>query len=129
VTSTMAQELDLHSQIVSLFGDKGDDAANALAQKGYDVVVLKGDEGRKALEPTGDEPGLGAVLKKLAAIYGDELRIIERLDRELANGKTLVAVRAEEDQKPSVVELIKAYGGESVWHFGQWTFEKVGGAE
>jgi hypothetical protein len=57
------------------------------------------------------------------------MRIIERLDRELADGKTLVAVRAEEEQKPSVVELIKAHGGESAWHFGQWTFEKVGGAE
>lgn len=125
----MAQELDLHSQVVSIFGDEADDAVNALVQNGYDVVVLKGDEGRKDLEPTGDEPGLGAALKKLAAIYGDELRIIERLDRELADGKTLVAVRAEEEQKPSVVELIKAHGGESVWHFGQWTFEKVGGAE
>lgn len=125
----MAQELDLHSQVVSIFGDEADEAVNALVQNGYDVVVLKGDKGRKALEPTGDEPGLGAALKKLAATYGDELRIIERLDRELADGKTLVAVRAEEEQKPSVVELIKAHGGESVWHFGQWTFEKVGGAE
>ena len=100
-----------------------------LLQKGYDVVVLKGEEGRNALEPTGDEPGVGAALKKLAALYGDELRIIERLDRALADGKTLVAVRADEDQKPSVVELINAHGGASVWHFGQWTFEKLGGAE
>lgn len=122
-------ELDLHSQVVSLFSHRADDAIKMLRQKGFDVVVLQGDEGRKALEPATDEHGLGTALKRLAALYGDELRIIERLDRELADGKTLVAVRAEEEQKTDVVETIKAHGGESVWHFGEWTFEKVGGAE
>lgn len=122
-------ELDLHGQVVALFGKDAGDAVEALRQKGFETVVLEGDEGRKALEPTGDRPGLGATLKKLAAIYGDELRIIERLDRALAEGKSLVAVTAEEEDKKSVVEVINAHGGESVWHFGEWTFEKIGDAE
>lgn len=49
LTWTMAQELDLRSQVVSLFGDKLEDAVNALVKKGYEVVVLK--KGTRAAMP------------------------------------------------------------------------------
>ena len=58
-------------------------AATSNSTAGYEYYVLEGEAGQESLHPS--RRG-GRQLQRLAAAFGDELRIIDRLDRSLADG-------------------------------------------
>ena len=93
---------------------------------GYEYFVLEGESGQESLQPK--QEGLIGTLQRLAAAFGDELRIIDRLDRSLADGDRVVIVRAEERQ-PEVVEMLTDKGGRFLWQFRGWTFNSAGSAD
>ena len=120
--------LELEHCAIAVFNDPDDLAAATadLDQAGYEYFVLEGEEGQESLQPK--QEGLMATLQKMAAAFGDELRIIDRLDRSLADGDQVVIVKAQDNQA-AVVEMLAERGGNFLWQFRGWTFKVAGSAE
>ena len=100
-------------------------ATDQLDVTGFEYVVLEGESGQESLQPK--QEGLIGNLQKLAAAFGDELRVIDRLERSLAEGARVLIVSAE-DHQPEVVELLNRHGGRFLWQFRGWTFNSAGSA-
>lgn len=120
--------LELEDCAVAVFNDPGHLAAATadLDKAGYEYFVLEGEAGQESLQP--EQEGLAAALQKMAAAFGDELRIIDRLYRSLADGDQVVIVKAEHNQA-AVVDMLTERGGNFLWQFRGWTFNSAGSAE
>ena len=97
-----------------------------LDNAGYEYYVLEGEEGQESLHP--EQEGVAAKLQRLVAAFGDELRIIDRLERSLAEGDRVVIVKAADNQ-PAVVDILTKHGGRFLWEFRGWTFNSAGTAD
>jgi len=121
-------KLELEDCAIAVFNNS-DEMTGAIAElekRGYEYFVLEGEAGQESLQPK-QEGGVAATLQKLAAAFGDELRVIDRLDRSLAEGDLVLIVKAEERQ-PEVVEMLTEKGGRFLWQFRDWTFNSAGSA-
>ena len=121
-------DLDLARCAVAVFksADELAAATSELDKGSYEYYVLEGESGQESLQPK--QEGVVPMLQRLAAAFGDELRIIDRLDRSLADGDTVVVVKAEDEQE-EVVKMLTAQGGHFLWQFREWTFNPAGSAE
>jgi hypothetical protein len=102
------------------------DAIEGLTEAGFDFEILRGEPGRQHLDPTGEGGGVIATLKRLMNVFGDQYRILERLDEELAKGRTVVSVEVEPDDASQAIAILRDHGGEYLWKLGTWTFTPVG---
>ena len=120
--------LSLEDCAIAVFEDSEKLAAASLEldNAGYEYYVLEGEEGQASLHP--EQEGVAAKLQRLVAAFGDELRIIDRLERSLAGGDRVVIVKAEDDQ-PVVVDMLTKQGGRFLWQFRGWTFNSAGTAD
>lgn len=101
------------------------DASAALADEGFDFEVLAGDEGKEHLDPAGETSGL-ATVKRLLNAFGDQHRVLDKLNAHLEAGRTVVSVEIEDDvDSARAVEILKDHGGEFIWKFGTWTFTRI----
>jgi hypothetical protein len=100
-------------------------AIDELEKRGFEYYVLEGESGQESLQPK--QEGVAATLQKLAAAFGDELRVIDRLDKSLSEGDLVLIVKAE-DRQPEVVEMLTEEGGKFLWQFRGWTFNSAGSA-
>ena len=118
---------ELEHCAIAVFDDseKLNAATDELKAAGLEHFVLEGESGQESLQPK--QEGLAGTLHKLAAAFGDELRVIDRLDRSLADGDLVLIVRAE-DRQPEVVEMLTNQGGRFLWQFRGWTFNSAGSA-
>lgn len=108
--------------------DATDDAVSALRAKGHNVEALEGEEGRRRLEPEGDEEGFFSSLKSaFEAALGDEDRILDKVDRELALDGAFVVVDSSEEDVADIARILKEHGGHYLWHFDKWTYVSLGG--
>ena len=101
-------------------------ATDELDNAGYEYYVLEGEEGQESLHP--EQEGVAAKIQRLVAAFGDELRIIDRLERSLAEGDRVVIVKAADNQ-PAVVDILTKHGGRFLWEFRGWTFNSAGTAD
>ncbi|REK12535.1 MAG: hypothetical protein DWQ40_11360 [Actinobacteria bacterium] len=120
---------DIHSlqnTVVAVFESPDDAkaAAEQLASAGYEIEVLQGEEASDHLDPEGDE-GIWASLKRLASALGDERRILNRLDREVAEGNVAVSVDIEDGDAAPAIKIMRECGGRFIWKFGEWAFTPI----
>lgn len=101
------------------------DAAQGLAASGYDFEILSGEEGRAHIDP-GSEDGLMPTVKRLLEAFGDQHRIIDRLDDALQQGKVVVSVEIADDEPGDAISILKEHGGHFIWKLGDWTFTRIG---
>lgn len=108
--------------------EDGDAAVAALAGEQLQAELLYGEEGRAHLSQE-DETGPSGVMKKLALAFGDEVRIVDRLDRALEAGRSVVIVDVEddEDKAADVARILEEHGGHDMWRLGEWSFNRIGG--
>ena len=104
--------------------DAAERGAAALRERGLEVVELAGEEDVERLQPK--RTGLSGLLSKAAAAMGDELRIMDAVDRALSEGERVLIVPVVDEQGPDASELLKENGARSVWEFRGWTFVKTG---
>ncbi len=126
----MAEQIDLREKVVAVFdtAEATDDAVSALRADGYDVEVLEGEEGRARLDPHEEEEGILASLQgALETILGDEDRILDRVDEELAHDRSFVVVDASDADEADIAAILKEHGGHYLWHFDKWTYVSLGG--
>lgn len=127
----MTDGIDLEDKVVAIFDEEesGDAAAEELRRNDYGVEILRGEEGRRRLDPHGEEEGLLESLgHALQTVVGDEDRIVARVDDYLAEDRSFLVVEAEESrQGGSAVDILRKHGGHYMWRFDQWTYVPVGG--
>jgi hypothetical protein len=118
---------DLENTVVAVLDAEphAEEAAARLSAAGYDYEILKGEEGRQHLDPTG-ETGLIATLNRLISAFGDQHRILDQLDEALEEGKTVVSVRLDEKDPADAISILQDHGGHYVWRLGTWTFNRIG---
>ena len=120
---------DLTGTVVAIIDDpeEGRTAVAALAQEQFTAELLHGEEGRAHLTET-EEQGLTAAAKKVALAFGDEVRIVDRLDKALENGRSVVSVdvAGDEDQAARVAVILQEHGGHDMWRLGEWSFNRIG---
>ena len=120
---------DLTGTVVAIIDDAEDGRAAiaALAQQQFPAELLQGEEGRAHLTAEG-EGGLSAVAKKVALAFGDEVRIVDRLDKALQDGRSVVSVNVadDEEQAARVAVILEEHGGHDMWRLGEWSFNRIG---
>lgn len=127
----MADGIDLEDKVVAIFDEEesGDAAAQELRQNGYDVEVLRGEEGRRRLDPHEEEEGfLESLGHALQTVVGDEDRIVAKVDDYLAEDRSFLVVDAEGSREgESAADVLRKHGGHYMWRFDQWTYVAIGG--
>jgi hypothetical protein len=120
---------DLTGTVVAIIDDPEDgrEAIAALAQEQFRAELLQGEEGRSHLAD--DDEGLSGVVRKLVLAFGDEVRILDRLDRALDGGRSVVSVDVDDDQAPRVAAILEEHGGHDMWRLGEWSFNRIGPAD
>jgi hypothetical protein len=120
---------DLTGTVVAIIDSQEDarQAASALTGEQFDAVLLHGEEGRAELSQE-DEGGLTGLVKKLALAFGDEVRILDRLDKALETGRSVVTVDVADDEERAarVATILEEHGGHDMWRLGEWSFNRIG---
>jgi hypothetical protein len=118
-------EVQLENSVVAIFGrDRADAALEALEAAGSQVLQLSGPGDIDKLAPNQD--GAKGTISRVAAAFGDELRILEEMERALRNGHQVLIVRGNRDEHANISRNLTELGATSVWEFGGWTFTKTG---
>lgn len=117
LTGTVVAIVDRH--------DAGREALAALAAEQFTAELLHGEEGRLHLAQE-DEEGLSAMVRKLMLAFGDETRIMDRLDRALEAGAAVVSVLVDADEADRVATILEEHGGHDMWRLGEWSFNRIG---
>jgi hypothetical protein len=123
----LAEVHDFDDTVVAVISDRqsADDAAAELTAAGYDVEVLAGAEGQDHLDPAG-ETGPVATVKRLLNAFGDQYRILDRLNSELDVGNIVISVDAKGEDAEEAVRILNQYEGEFIWKLGAWTYSPAG---
>ncbi|MGH8951466.1 MAG: hypothetical protein ACRDX9_08570 [Acidimicrobiia bacterium] len=118
---------DLTGTVVAIFDahHSGREALEALAAEEFSAELMYGEEGRAHLTRE-DEVGLSAVLQKLALAFGDEVRILERLEQALEEGSAVISVDVEDEGTERVSLILEEHGGHDMWRLGELTFNRIG---
>lgn len=122
-------EDDIHSfddTVVAILANEPsvEDALTDLSAAGYDVEVLRGEEGRAHLDPAGAS-GPTATIKRLLNAFGDQYRVLDRLNEALDEGQLVISVDSKPDEATKAVEILQDHGGEFIWKLGSWTFTQI----
>lgn len=108
------------------------EALEELAREGFDqeeIVVLSGPEGAARLEASDQQGGLRGRLYRYAEfVFSDEPEERDHYAQELAAGRFLVAVPADEGRKAQVAEVLGRHGGHDMEHSGEYYGESLGTA-
>lgn len=122
-TPTEEDTVKLEDRVVAVISsvDAGE-AATALGSQGFGVEVLRSEADVERLEPK--QGGLAGALSKAAALFGDEMRIIDQIERTLSEGNQVLVVTAG-DRADQAVRLLEEHGALATWDFGTWTWVKV----
>jgi hypothetical protein len=118
---------DFDNTVVAVLSDEAtvDEVSAALSAAGYEVEILKGDEGKAHLDAVG-QTGAVATIKRLVDAFGDRFRVAEKLERELEKGNVVISVDAKPDEAEEAVNVLREHGADFIWKLGTWTFTRVG---
>jgi len=113
--------------VVAIIDDPetGRAAVAALAAEQFPAELLHGEEGRASLTTDQEEGASGALTKMLRA-FGDEVRIVDRLEASLEMGASVLTVDVDSDQAARVAVILEDHGAHDMWRLGEWSFNRIG---
>lgn len=118
----------LEDRVVAIVdGADSGGAANALRSRGWEVTILANESDVELLSPK--QEGLSGALAKAAALFGDEMRIIDQIERALGEGNQALVVSGDPELSAAVAKILRDNGALSIWDFGSWTFVNVGSTD
>jgi hypothetical protein len=122
----MAEPHDFDNTVVAILDEEPlvREATEGLSDAGYDFEVLVDEEGREHIDPSSEE-GLMATLNQLITAFGDQHRIIDRLDDALERGRIVISVDVEDEDPSGAISILRDHGGHYVWKLGEWTFTPI----
>ena len=121
---------ELTGTVVAIIDSREDAqaAVASLATGQFEAELLHGQEGRAHLSYEEDDSvGLSSVVKRLAIAFGDEMRILDRLDRALEAGRSVISVDVDDDRAADVADILEEHGAHDMWRLGEWSFNRIGG--
>jgi hypothetical protein len=62
----------------------------------------------------------------MAMAFGDEVRIMKRLEAALEAGASVVSVDVSDDQAARVATILEEYDARDMWRLGEWSFNRIG---
>ena len=114
--------LDEPSQVSAAIEDL---ARDGFAQE--EIVVLCGTEGATRLvAPDRPRGVLGRLYRFAERVLGEEPEERKRYAREVAAGRFLLAVPADEGRKAQVAQVLGRHGAHDMEHFGEYHGEPLG---
>ncbi|HEX6287293.1 MAG TPA: hypothetical protein VFZ80_07390, partial [Acidimicrobiia bacterium] len=113
----MTEIHDFDDTVIAVLDDPSD-AVSDLKAAGYEVEVIKGPEGKDHIDPGGETGGAGSTLKRLLNAFGDQYRVIERLNDELDAGRQVVSVAATPDEGTEAARILQEHDGDYIWKLG-----------
>lgn len=124
---TLHQDHEFENTVVAVLDSEPDteDAVSRLSSEGFVYEVLSGGTGRDHLDPE-SENGVMATVQKLVSVFGDEHRVLDRLDKAMAEGKMVVSVQIESGDPSEAISILRDHGGHYIWKFDDWTFTRIG---
>jgi hypothetical protein len=119
--------MDRTDTVVAIIDDRATarDAVAALAAEEFSAELLHGEEGKGALAPNQEE-GVSALASKMAIVFGDEARILDRMEAALDKGASVVSVDVTSDDAARVATLLEDHDAHDMWRLGEWSFNRVG---
>lgn len=125
---TSEDQLTLKDRAVAIVdsSDSGE-AIAALRQSGWEVEVLQDESDAERLEAK--QGGISGALSKAAAVFGDEMRIIDQIERALNDGNQVLLISSDPELSTAVARVLRDHNALSIWDFGSWTFVNVGSTE
>jgi len=119
--------MDRTDTVVAIIDDHatGRDAVAALAAEQFSAELLHGEEGKAALAPNQEE-GVSALASKVAIVFGDEARILDRMEAALDQGASVVSVDVTSDEAARVATVLEEHDAHDMWRLGEWSFNRVG---
>ncbi|MFZ0012943.1 MAG: hypothetical protein WAL25_02395 [Acidimicrobiia bacterium] len=123
----MSEIHDFDNTVVAILSQESEaeGALSELTAAGFEVEVLRGQEGKEHLDPAG-ETGAMATVKRLLNAFGDQYRVIDRLYEELDEGNLVISVDATSDEAGEAVGILQDHDGEFIWRLGTWTHTRIG---
>jgi hypothetical protein len=126
------KEIDLRDKVVAVFdlAAAADAAVADLKSQGHDVELLRGEEGRRRLDPIEAEGEFFGSLRKAFLGMGGENRLRNQVEDELSADRSFVVVDAVDDEQAAAVAgALREHGGHFLWHLGKWTYVRLGEAD
>lgn len=125
-TEQMSEKHDFDNTVVAILDERPivRDAVESLSAAGYEFEVLAGEEGRQHLDPDKGTSWAGKI-QDLLTTFGDQQRIVERLDEALEEGKLVVSVDIADQEPADAIGILKDHGGRYIWRLGTWTFTPI----
>lgn len=113
--------------VVAVIDDReaGRDAVAALSGEQFAAEVFVGQDGLDRLR-SDQEENVPSVMAKMAMAFGDEVRIMKRLEAAIEAGATVVTVDVSDDQAARVATILEEYDGHDMWRLGEWSFNRIG---
>jgi len=117
---------DFDDTVVAILANEPsvDDVLRDLSASGYEVEVLRGEEGKAHLDPAGAS-GPTATIKRLLNAFGDQYRVLDRLNEALDEGMLVISVDSKPDEATEAIEILQNHGGEFIWKLGAWTYTQI----
>ena len=124
----------LHSadRVIAVMDDPGEVVAGIddLAHRGFDrdeIFVFCGPRGAERLVESGHPRGiLGRMYRLVERVLGEEPEEEERYASEIAAGRFVISVPADEGRKTEVAEVLASHGAHDMEHFGRFHGEPLG---
>jgi hypothetical protein len=70
---------------------------------------------------------LSSLERLIETVLGDEDRILEHVDEELAEDRLFVVVDSSQADQAEIAAVLEEHGGHYLWHFGKWSYVSLGG--
>jgi hypothetical protein len=119
------EQIELDEHVVAIVDrDDSGGAVEALRSRNLAVEVLREEAEVERLQPK--QGGVAGALKKAAAAFGDEMRIVDQIERALLDGTQVLIVEQDAQGSAGIAKLLREHGALSIWDFRTWTFVNVG---
>lgn len=116
---------DFDDTVIAVLDDPSE-AITELRAAGYEVEVLRGEQGKGHIDPAGETGGAVSTVKRLINAFGDQYRVIEHLHDELDAGRQVISVDSTPDEASEAVRILREHDGEYIWKLGKWTYTEIG---
>ncbi len=100
----------------------GTAVVTALKAAGFEVELLEGPTDTETIDIDGD--GIGASIVRFFQ-QGEELDTLRHFKDRLAAGDDVVRAIEVGERAEEAGQLIADNGGETVWHYGKWTYRQL----
>ncbi len=99
-----------------------DEIASALTNAGFDIEVMEGPTDVNRIDVDG--AGIAAKIVRFLQ-FGEERDTLEHFRSRLSMGDDLIRVIDVGDRAEEAGKILVDHGGDTIWHYGRWTYRKL----